>query len=180
MIDAVGGSPVRKIPSRIDGQLCDTYFFESWVGYEHPVELAGPVEFHETHKLKVYYEGSLLDDDDAPKLVRVLKWSVSTTPAPLKDTPAGCRAGHNYFEIAESPDGEESVGARITAEAAAETESFLHVEVGDEGDFLGAERIDKEFVYSYTYTYNDAGALTKAVIKNTEGTKVLALTPDDE
>ncbi len=157
----------------INGTAYDTYYFETWSGYHHPINPKNPLTYPETQKRSAYYEASYGTYGKEPRLIFFEQIELLREAFPLKEKYWTKKAGDYYYVIQKDKDGNLTLGKEIRIEETLDLKEYILILIEADGRIARSETVQKQPFYSYEYIYNPAGLLLKAIIKNPEKTNVI-------
>lgn len=172
---------INRIPQEyqrqkiVNGTLRNTYFFERWVGYSHPVILDKPLSYTETQNRGNlgYMEASLNTSGKIPLIILVESYSVRRDSVEIDEKQLGKNQLGEAYYLFHKRDNRLILEKAVKLEDTFDSKEYLHITFNDKGNIIKSELVWKKWAYSYDYEYEDNGLLRKAIIKNTEGTKIL-------
>lgn len=158
-----------SIKELIDGVEYETYFFESWSTYAHPVTPVGPQTFENAVRGEVYYRASIREVAGRDQFEHFTKIALHSEPLDLAGLDLTATAGTRFYDVDERS-GEPWVGGAIDVEAAAGRERFVVIEFDRAGRPVSGRVVRQEVEYAYHYTYEPSGALKEIRIEGADGT----------
>lgn len=156
---------IDHIEAKLDEQLCQVYFFESWATYSHPVTPVRPLFFEQVVQRDNHCRAWMCGE--GAKKQFVMFESVANERVPLKEGGGNLAAAETVGVFVATPEGK-------TVHAGA------HLK---QGDIIGREQyvatwrdgepksawITQKLNYRYRYHYRPDGSLLKVVITNADG-----------
>jgi hypothetical protein len=170
--------PENKKQKKVDGVLHDTYFFLSWTGYDHPMQMIDPVSYMEIQKIQkdyyAYYEASFNVSKINPLLIFVEKFLLKRVAIPANSKQLENKAPGDFYYIIHKKGEKIILDKEITLEDTINLKEYAHIVLVDNQKITISELVQKNFEWSCAYEYDDRGLLLKVIMKNdTEGTKIL-------
>lgn len=158
-----------NIKELIDGVEYETYFFESWSTYAHPVTPVGPQTFENAVRGGVYYRASIRQVAGRDQFEHFTKIALHSEPLDLARLDLTGAAGTRFYDVDEWS-GEPRVGEALDVEAAVGRERFIAIEFDGQGRPVNGRVISQQLEYAYHYAYEPSGALKEIRVEGADGT----------
>jgi len=171
--------PDYKKQKSINGVMRDTYFFFSWAGYTHPMQMIKPASYKDVQKVQEdyysYYEASFDLSHSAPLLIFVEKFILERIPISINEGQLNKNNSvEDLYYLVRKKGDEIVLDKEVTLDDTFEAKEYAHILLNDTRKIIKSELIKKSFEWSCAYEYDKEDQLLKVTMKNgNEDTKTL-------
>lgn len=161
---------MKEIPSeykkqkKVNGVLRDTCFFKDFIGYDHPVQMHGPLSYAETQNREFgYLEASIDTSGKIPLLIFVESFFPRRNHIALDEKQLNKEKKGDVYYLFHKYNDHIVLDKEVTLNDTFDVKEYVHVVFDKAGKPTISELIKKEFEWSYLYEYDDNGLLTKVI-----------------
>lgn len=164
----------NKKQKSVNGVLRDTYFFKDFIGYDHPLQMHGPLSYAETQSRNYGYLEASYNTDKYPILILFESYFVRREPVKIEEKQLGKNRSGEAFYLFHREDQRLILDKAVKLDDTFYVKEYVRIIFNEKGDINKSELARKEWEYSCAYECDNNGVLLKVVMKNeTEGTRIL-------
>jgi hypothetical protein len=152
------------VPGQLDGTACDTFLFQRWSGYSHPVRPIGPITYRAALAKKGFCRAYLGPKSEGGLILRVKCVGYQRSAIALSAPVRAHRGDERYYAV-ESVGESVRAGKELTAFEAIESAEFLRVVFSDGDETFSGERVKVKDWYLFDYQY-DRDVLRRVIVDN--------------